>query len=158
MLALRPPSEAPSPECGRVPQAREAPSPCAAWDGLPKGSLPFHQIRQARCQLLGADLWVVEADLHEGVAGACGVVYQVVNAVTGEQRPRHLWGAYRTVEENFALIARYERDPNAEVGVSYDPIYGYPSRTSIDPDIHATDDGSYFRCDDLRPIPVPRWM
>jgi len=64
----------------------------------------------------------------------------VIDPADGTVLPKDRWGAFKTIDDLFALVKSIDTTAVASLLVSYDARYGYPLRVFVDPSIHIADE------------------
>jgi hypothetical protein len=80
-----------------------------------------------------------------------GRITGVVDPADGKVLAGNRWGAFRTIDDLFALVKSIDTTTVASLSVSYDARYGYPLRVFIDPSTHMADEEYGYETEMLEP-------
>ncbi len=69
-----------------------------------------------------------------------GSIAGVIDPADGKVLPGDRWGAFKTIDDLFALVKSIDTATVASLQVSYDTRYGYPLRVFVDPSAHIADE------------------
>ena len=81
-----------------------------------------------------------------------GAIVSVTHAQTGESLANTSAANRPTIEELFGELQRAFREAD-RVDVTYDRVFGYPSRVNIDWDVNVADEERIYGAKNLTPLP-----